>query len=396
MRIKKYKAASMTDALKIVKNELGDNALILSSKKIKGRNGGIEVIAAIDDNPLQPLKAAVPPVPAFEESAKAAAPKPASVSKRNYASRVYSGSRVKPAALPRVTVPSFEKISTGENGEHIVDSERVVMSTTPFFHNLKQKLSRAGVQQEIADALLLDLGESVPQNEFRTADSAAEVLCKKLAGLFNVSHSSAVKKTPQIIALVGPTGVGKTTSIAKIAARMTLQQQASVALVSIDTYRIGAIDQLRTFAEIAEIPLKVAFSPQQLEYIVKSFDDCDYIFLDTTGRNPRNRIFLRELTLFLENVDIAEVHLTLSATTRFAELEDIIACYKKIPFDHVLFTKIDEVMDPAVMLNLKKLTDKPVSYICNGQNIPDDLIEASAPGLAQLLVENWDVDQWIS
>lgn len=386
----------MTDALKTVKNELGDNALILSSKKIKGRNAGIEVIAAIDDNPLQPLNTAVPPVPAFEETSHPAVKTAAGSGKRNYASRVYTGTPTETIDNRRVTAPSFEKFSTNSNGELAVEPERVITSLTPFFDNLKQRLLRAGVHQEISDAFLLDLSENVPQNEFRSAETAIAVLVEKLAAFFNVSKKTERIKTPQIIALVGPTGVGKTTSIAKIAAQIALQQQARVGLVSIDTYRIGAIDQLRTFAEIAEIPLKVAFSPQQLEYIISSFDDYDYIFLDTTGRNPRNRIFLRELTLFLENIDIAEVHLTLSATTRFAELEDIIGCYKNLPFDHVLFTKIDEVMDPAVMLNLKKLTDKPVSYICNGQNIPDDLITASAPALAQLLVENWDVDKWIS
>ncbi len=394
MRIKKYRAKSMTDALKTVKNELGDNALILSSKKMKDKDGGIEVIAAIDDRPLQTLPAAVPPVPAFEERSPVA--KPAKAKKRHYATRIYAGSESEVADKRRVTVPGFERISTNEEGGHTVDSERVLTSLNPFFHALKQVLSRAGVHREIADALLLDLSENVPQNEFRSAESAAAVLREKLAPFFNISAKPADKKSPQIIALVGPTGVGKTTSIAKIAAQLTLHQQMNVALVSIDTYRIGAIDQLRTFAEIAEIPLKVAFSPQQLEYIVNSFEDCDYIFLDTTGRNPRNRIFLRELKLFLENVEITEVHLTLSATTRYAELEDIINCYQKLPFDHVLFTKIDEVMDPAIMLNLKKLTAMPVSYICNGQNIPDDLIPASASALAKILVETWDVDRWIS
>lgn len=383
----------MTDALKKVKQELGENALILSSKKRPGKNAGIEVIAAIDGQPLKPAVASVPPIPAFEEKTLATT---ASQKKQNYASRIYAGTESGIIEEKRISAPNFERITTKENGGHVSENNPVQTSLSPFLGHLRDTLQKAGVHADILSSLLQDLSDNVPQKELRTPESTADVLRQKLSSYFYVAPRNEVKKQPQIIALVGPTGVGKTTSIAKIAAQLTIKQQAQVGLISIDTYRIGAIDQLKTFAEIAEIPMKVAFSPQQLELILQSFEDYDYIFLDTTGRNPRNRIFLRELKLFLENIEIAEVHLTLSATTRYAELEDIVRCYKQLPFDRILFTKIDEVMDPAVMLNLAQLTDKPVSYVCNGQNIPDDLITATEESLPQVLIEAWDLDQWIS
>ncbi|MCA9734912.1 MAG: flagellar biosynthesis protein FlhF [Deferribacteres bacterium] len=393
MKIKKYHKQSMTDALKAIKQELGENALILSSKKIPGESGGIEVIAAIDEKPLKAGSAVVPPIPAFEEKVPAAA---RTSQKRNYASRMYAGAEPKQVENRRITSPSFERITTSEQPQPPFETNRVMPTLSPFLRTMKDVLSKAGVHGEIISSLLLELGEKVPQNEFQSTESAAGILRKKLASRFRVSLDSPSMRSPKIVALVGPTGVGKTTSIAKIAAQLTLQQQAKVGLISIDTYRIGAIDQLKTFAEIAEIPMKIAFTPPQLEYIVQSYSDYDYIFLDTTGRNPRNRIFLRELRHFIENIDVSEVHLTLSATTRYAELEDIMRSYQQLPFDRILFTKIDEVMDAAVMLNLAKLSDKPVSYICNGQNIPDDLIKATQESLAEIVVDGWDLDRWIS
>ncbi|KAA3657764.1 MAG: flagellar biosynthesis protein FlhF [Calditrichaeota bacterium] len=395
MKIKKYQKSSMAEALKSIKKDLGENALILSSKKLGESDGRIEVIAAIDEKPL-PANAPsvhVPAIPAFEEKSPVEFTAP---EKRNYATRMYAGTPDNQPGKQHIKSPSFERISTKERLVSRHDTSRIMPKLNPFLQMLEDVLAKAGVHSEISRSLLLDLGESVPQSEFESPDTAATILRNKLASCFRVQPDTITTGSRKIIALVGPTGVGKTTSIAKIAAQLNLQQQAKVGLVSIDTYRIAAIDQLKTFAEIAEIPMKIAFTPPQLEYIVQSFSDCDYIFLDTTGRNPRNRIFQRELRHFLEKIAVTEVHLTLSATTRYAELEDIIQCYQQLPFDKILFTKIDEVMDAAAMLNLAKLTDKPVSYVCNGQNIPDDLIKATQEKLAEIVVEGWEVDQWIN
>ncbi|MDQ7052426.1 MAG: hypothetical protein Q9P14_05870 [candidate division KSB1 bacterium] len=201
---------------------------------------------------------------------------------------------------------------------------------------------------------------------------------------------------PLAIAFVGPTGVGKTTTLAKIAARLKIEQKQRVGLVSIDTFRIAAIDQLRTFAHIAELPLKVAYQPSELSQALTEYRDMDFILIDTTGRNPRNSEYLHELARFLAPVHPLQMHLVLSATTRYAEMEEIAQQYGKIGFHRLLLTKIDEVMHPAIVLNLFKLSNVPVTWVTNGQNIPEDLLEAGSEALLNAIIRGWDLSKWIS
>jgi flagellar biosynthesis protein FlhF len=193
------------------------------------------------------------------------------------------------------------------------------------------------------------------------------------------------KDGPRIMALVGPTGVGKTTTIAKLAA-LAYKHGAPVALITIDTFRIGGVEQLRTYSSIMGVPLTVASNPAELVKALAVHSDKRLIFIDTAGQSPNDQKRLRELNSFL-NVDPAiETHLCLSATTRDKELSQTIAKFGILPVSRVIFTKLDESESFGCMVNVHMRDKFPISYLTNGQRVPEDIEIASSGKIADLVV----------
>ncbi len=192
---------------------------------------------------------------------------------------------------------------------------------------------------------------------------------------------------PKIVALVGPTGVGKTTTIAKLAANFRLLQQLKVALITIDTYRVAAVEQLRTYGDIIGIPVEVVVTPSALRDAIARFQDKDVILIDTAGRSPSNRMHLHELKGYMEVAHPKEVHLVLSATTNRANLDRIAEAFSPVGIDRVIFTKIDESTVFGGMISVARNLGKPLSYITTGQSVPDDIRVAEAPAIARMLID---------
>ena len=176
---------------------------------------------------------------------------------------------------------------------------------------------------------------------------------------------------------IGPTGVGKTTSIAKLASRECLNNHRSVGLITVDTYRIGAIEQLKIYANILDIPIKVVFSATEIGDAIREFDDKDLIFIDSTGRSQKNIGQLIELEEYIKDFKDVHKYLVLSMTTKNTDFVKIIRSYKKIGFNSLLLTKFDETYSFGNILNTTYVTDRPISYISTGQNVPDDIEAAS-------------------
>lgn len=183
-------------------------------------------------------------------------------------------------------------------------------------------------------------------------------------------------KKPRVIFFVGPTGVGKTTTIAKLASRFRLEQKRKVALLTADTYRIAAAEQLRTYANILEVPFRVIYSVEELQGGVKDFKDYDFILVDMAGHSPHNPALRESMNAFLNGLEEGterEVHLVLSATTKYKDLLNIVEAYKEIGDYKIIFTKLDETTTLGNLLNLKLHTGAGLSYITCGQNVPDDI-----------------------
>ena len=177
----------------------------------------------------------------------------------------------------------------------------------------------------------------------------------------------------KVLALVGPTGVGKTTTIAKIAANLSLQLKKSVALITIDNFRIGAVEQLKNYAEIVSIPLKVASSPNELEKIIYELKDYEYVFIDSMGRSQFDNAQIGDLRKFLEVSPLIKVALVLSMSCNHSELSDTFDRYSMLLPEYMIFTKLDETkyFGPLVNLPIKKKT--PIMLLSKGQNVPDDM-----------------------
>lgn len=181
---------------------------------------------------------------------------------------------------------------------------------------------------------------------------------------------------PRIVLFIGPTGVGKTTTIAKLAGRYCVEEKKKVALLTADTYRIAAAEQLRTYANILETPFRVIYTPEELQAAVDDYWDCDYIFIDTAGRSHQNTDQLekmKEMVAALKKPEQYQVFLVLSATTKYRDLQKIADCYGKIADFELIFTKLDETEAVGNLLNMKLYTDAPIAYVTCGQNVPDDM-----------------------
>ena len=175
------------------------------------------------------------------------------------------------------------------------------------------------------------------------------------------------------VVLIGPTGVGKTTTIAKLAGRLALIEKKSVGLITIDTYRIGAVEQLKTYAEIMNIPFKVVITTKEMQEAVNSMKDCDVVLIDTTGRISKNTMQLSELRAFVENAKADSISLVISATTKNKDIKTIVNGYSDLGFDNIIVTKLDETTSYGALYNIKRIANKPFKFITIGQNVPDDI-----------------------
>ncbi|MBE6062737.1 MAG: flagellar biosynthesis protein FlhF [Clostridium butyricum] len=188
------------------------------------------------------------------------------------------------------------------------------------------------------------------------------------------------------VALVGPTGVGKTTTIAKLAGRLALVDKKKVGLITIDTYRIGAIEQLKTYAEIMNIPFKVVITIKEMGEAIEEMSDCDVILIDTTGRSSKNTMQISELRAFIEKADPDYVNMVVSATTKNKDIKTILNGYSDLGYDSVIITKLDETTVYGSIYNIAKRANKPISFITVGQNVPDDIKIPEKEELARFIL----------
>jgi flagellar biosynthesis protein FlhF len=190
----------------------------------------------------------------------------------------------------------------------------------------------------------------------------------------------------KIVYIAGPTGVGKTTTIAKLAADQIFRLHKKVGFITADTYRISAIEQLRTYATILNVPLEVVQSPGDVQRAMQRLEHCDLILMDTAGRNYLNELFVAELHSLLAPSDVSETYLVLSLTSKVQDMKRITEHFSKYKLDKLIFTKLDETETTGAIFNLLSEYPFKVSFLTNGQNVPDDLLQADAKLMVELLL----------
>lgn len=367
MRIKRFEAKDMPTAMALVKEEMGDDAVILATRTLKNTAGGaaglrprVEVVAARDYD-IETVIDQAEPAPA--ETAKAPE------------TNLYDYRAVRRPAAPTVQAPPKEETATPASRRSEARELRL-----RFANLLRGPGSGRREKQQKAPADAKKSGP-LPEEVIRWRDQVISRL--RLA-------VPAAGDAPLTLALVGATGVGKTTTAAKLAAWYRLREGRSVALVSMDCYRIGATDQLRTYARIMRLPCEVALRKEDLRRSLDRHRDKDIIIIDTAGKSPYDETHVPELREWFADCPEISPQLVISATAKKEDLARTIDAYAELPAGGLILSKLDETRAYATLCRQAVASKMPITYISTGQRVPEDFRPADKSYLDTLFKQGWE------
>ncbi|MFB3817273.1 MAG: flagellar biosynthesis protein FlhF [Candidatus Methylomirabilales bacterium] len=403
MRLRRFEAATVAQALAQVRADLGDAAVILHTRTREDAGRGVEVTAAVDE-----------PESSAERCPRAESRAPSAERAPSREGRVPSSGTglALPDAGPWTSdlgqrtanlAPRTSNRATGRTpdpgpwtsnpgplpDERLDEIHRLLLelaasdAPAPVPARLRpayRHLCQREIPAPVAKRLLASAGRRAE------AGSALDALPGAAARAFRVAGHLAPGGGQRRVALVGPTGVGKTTTMAKLAGQFQRAGGGRVAFLTLDTYRIGAVAQLQIYAELLGAGLHVVRTPQEAQAAVAAEREAELLLVDTTGRSPRQREGIRAAQRLLAAIPDLEVHLVLSATTKAADLEDSLRRFRPLGYGQLLATKLDEARSPGPLLGLALDRAIPVSYLAAGQEVPDDLEPATPRRLARLLL----------
>ena len=402
MEIRTYRAGSMHEALSLVRRDLGPDAAVLHTREVQsnrlfglfpGRRQ-IEVTASegvhVPSRLPEPALAPEPRMSPMVGPAPSGLPSPYADSQASACPTAQPSSRsIEPAEPPALAVED----QLSDLRAMLQELCRQNRSTTGP-HDLPDGLFRLFtdlIEVDLSEETARDLVERV-RREASDAELNDSILAKtRIAGMLEAEIPAAgpisvVPGTRRLVALVGPTGVGKTTTIAKLAANFRLREKRNVGLITVDTYRIAAVEQLRTYADIIDLPMEVVSSPREMREAVRRMESLDLILMDTAGRSPRDEIKIQELRSFLSEAEADEVLLVLSSVAGERTLTHTAERFATVGTTGMILTKLDEATSLGNMLPLTRSSRLPVRYVTNGQSVPDDIEIAESGRLARLIL----------
>ncbi|MEM7312892.1 MAG: flagellar biosynthesis protein FlhF [Planctomycetota bacterium] len=400
MEVKSYRAKSLQEALRLVQQDLGPDAAVLKTREVwPGLLGGmmgqreIEVTASTDIE----IPSRFRPTGASEEGGFGT--ENVDVPGTDIAPKLESTAETDSNRLPTIPPAHYEDF----RAKFRRDLQGSMQDLSDLVSELKEGDGRvkhsAAIFKMFTDLVDADVNEELARELVgRLQCEAGDVECSEdlkhrvhamikseiaIQGPINVTPESG-----RVVALVGPTGVGKTTTIAKLAANFRLRDKRRVGLITVDTYRIAAVEQLRTYADIIDLPMEVVSTPREMREAINRLSDLDLILMDTAGRSPRDEIKIRELKTILTEAQVHEVHLVLSSTSGPQALVKTAERFAEVGTTALVLTKLDESTGLGNLISLWRTCGLPMSYVTNGQNVPDDIQSADADSLAWQLLGN--------
>ncbi len=388
MKLKTYQAETMSDALAQVKRDLGRDAVIVQTRSF--RRGGLlgllggrtvwEIAACRNDEG----EFHVDPAPVREDDAarldaprKARAVPPPSPT----------------AALAPSPSPTYNRevseIRTMVQALLEMHAENEGEELPALLRDARLRLLHQDIADELADTLVAELHAELTGEQLADRACVFALLRERLRARIRTAATDLTPREnerPHVLAFIGPTGVGKTTTIAKLAANFKLRRKRRVGLITIDTYRIAAVDQLKTYAEIIDVPLHVVLTPGELQQAVHALSDRDVVLIDTAGRSQKDQLRLNQLSAFLAAASPDEVHLVLSMTANRTCLSETLREFIPLGANRILLSKLDEAVTYGATLNVCATADVPLSYVTTGQDVPDDIAPADAERLARCIL----------
>lgn len=357
MQVKKYQASTIHDAVNLVKQELGPEALILSTHKMRAGKGA-------------------PSYKAQEFFEITAMPPPSSTGRALIDERDHDFLGSLKSELMSIKEMIFLLSRSGRLKEGF--------RLNPGAIEVYGRLIRTGIAEPYAE-LFLEKGGAFKENGELPSKDLHERVFKEVMKVIEVTDPFSHDSGQVISALIGPTGVGKTTTIAKLAANLSLKQKKSVGLISIDNYRIAAVDQLKTYAAILGIPCFAALSGAELEFALRRMKEKDIILMDTAGHGHYDVERIEGLRELIGSYLPVRTHLVLSAVTNELEMERAAKNFGRLEFSSYIFTKTDETQARGVIVNQLLKLRTPISFITTGQRVPEDIFKASKTGILRLL-----------
>ncbi len=422
MIIKKYIGKTEEEAIALAKAELGDNVTIMNTKEVvpRGlykffRKPSVEVTAAVDENikesSVEPVKEEKKEdIPDFSklqqvlnEKQFSPAPDSKTAQKEAERERMLKNSQIIEEELTEqqngkdsgndieqklnTLQDLLEKQMTMGREEEKEEKERAVDKNQAYLDLIRKQLIDNEVEESYVEQILEEIEGTLKNNS--TLDNILASVYQKIVLKIGSPHLIDLKtKRTRYIFFIGPTGVGKTTTIAKIASVMKLAKKSKVALITSDTYRIAAVEQLKIYSNILGIPLKVVYAAEEMEKVREELRGFDLVLVDTAGRSHNNQGQKEDLNNILKTVPDSdkEIFLVLSATTKYKDLVKIANTYSEICKYNLIFTKLDETDTIGNIFNMHILTGAPLSYTTCGQNVPNDIGKIDAQKIAKQLL----------
>jgi len=410
MKVKRYIGNDLSEAMIRVKNELGRDAVILHTRKIKKKGiagwfGGklVEVVAAVDEPDVVPSSADKNKEKEMQDALAAIR----QISEKNNAQVVKNDVANKPIdsglshevdELKQMVFKIMEKLDSNDAQPSVdpvpmppVEQEKqTVVQTEPI---IQQKPVIQADSTELKNILRdKELVEQTIESIFNALDTGHEInsieaIEPVVRDMLGEPYTIESKNDNQRVYLfVGPTGVGKTTTLAKLAAKLSLVENRSVGLITADTFRIAAVEQLKTYSEILGIPLTVIYEPEEVKEALKKYRDKDFVLVDTAGRSHKSDELKSDLDNLLKHLKNPEIFLVISLTTGYKDIVSILNSYDFLKDYKLLFTKLDEASSLGNILNVKAHTGKPLSYFAIGQSVPDDIEIANVDRVVNFIV----------
>ncbi len=393
MIVKKYTAATETDAVLKAKEELGLGAVVLNVKTVKQRGiarifkkNYVEITAALDEKEGQSHASENhPAVSNMSDMTVVNALTETSIEKKLDTLHNLLADQIK-----KNEDDKLRNDTVIHNAKEQDSDESKENGNIKYLRMVYNKLIESEVDEEVANIIIEDIDASMKKEA--NIDNIISAVYQKIILKLGEPEVVNTENGKTVVFFLGPTGVGKTTTIAKLASEFKLNRGIQVAMITADTYRIAAVEQLNTYAGILDVPVSVIFSPDELIDAINKYSEYDLILVDTAGRSHRNAEQLSEVKQLITATQEAglgvniEKYLVMSATTKYKDLLNITEAYKDIDNFRLLFTKLDETNAYGNILNIRVHTGAPLSYVTSGQAVPEDISVVNVQEMAKCLI----------